>query len=51
LVCGSNKDYLLVLARDSKFSSIKTQEIIAKAKKLGFETDKLVMVPQEGDVE
>lgn len=51
LVCGSNKDYLWVLARDSKFSSIKIQELIAKAKKLGFETDKLVMVPQEGDAE
>lgn len=51
LVCGSDKDYLWVLARDSKFSFSKTKELIAQAKALGFDTDKLVMVPQEGDVE
>jgi apolipoprotein D and lipocalin family protein len=51
LVCGSDKDYLWILARDPKFSSETTNQLIAKAKSLGFDTDKLVMVPQEGDVE
>jgi apolipoprotein D and lipocalin family protein len=51
LVCGSDKDYLWILARDSKFSYSKTKELITQAKELGFDTDKLVMVPQEGDVE
>jgi apolipoprotein D and lipocalin family protein len=51
LVCGSDKDYLWVLAREPNFSSSKTQELIATAKELGFDTDKLVMVPQEGSVE
>lgn len=51
MVCGSSRDYLWILARHPKFSTNKTMELIAKAKELGFETDKLVMVPQEGDVE
>ncbi len=49
-VCGSVKDYSWVLAREPNFSNFKTQELITTAKELGFDTDKLVMVPQEGDV-
>ncbi len=51
MVCGSDKDYLWILARYPKFSYAKTTELIAQAKALGFDTDALVMVPKDGDVE
>lgn len=51
MVCGSNKDYLWILARNSKFNYEQTTALINRAKALRFETDKLVLVPQEGDVE
>ena len=45
LVCGPNKSYLWILAREPHMEESLKSELITKAKALGFETDKLIYVP------
>jgi apolipoprotein D and lipocalin family protein len=44
LVCGFNKSYLWILARQPHMEESLKSELIKKAKALGFETDKLIFV-------
>jgi apolipoprotein D and lipocalin family protein len=44
LVCGPNKSYLWILAREPHIEESLKVELINKAKDLGFETDKLIHV-------
>jgi len=44
MVCGPNKSYLWILARDPHIEESLKVELINKAKDLGFETDKLIHV-------
>ena len=44
LVCGPNKSYLWILARQPHMEESLKSELIEKAKALGFETDKLISV-------
>ena len=44
LVCGPNLSYLWILARDPKLDQQILDSLVAKAKSLGFETDKLIFV-------
>ena len=46
MVCGPNKDYLWILSRTPQLSYPIKQQLIAKAKELGFPTDKLIYVNQ-----
>lgn len=44
LVCGPNMSYLWILARDPKLDKAIVDKLVAKAKSLGFATDKLIYV-------
>lgn len=44
LVCGPNLSYLWILARDPNLDRQTVDRLIAKARSLGFETDKLIFV-------
>jgi apolipoprotein D and lipocalin family protein len=44
LVCGPQKSYLWILAREPHMEESLKFELIAKAKALGFETDKMIYV-------
>lgn len=44
LVCGPNKSYLWILARDPRMEASIKSALIEKAKTLGFETEKLIYV-------
>ena len=44
LVCGPKKSYLWILARKPYMEEFLKSELIAKAKALGFETDKMIYV-------
>ena len=44
LVCGPNMSYLWILARDPKLDKTIVDKLVAKAKSLGFATDKLIYV-------
>jgi apolipoprotein D and lipocalin family protein len=44
LVCGPNMSYLWILARDPKLDKVIVDKLVAKAKSLGFATDKLIFV-------
>jgi len=44
LVCGPNLSYLWILARDPNLDQRIVERLVAKAKSLGFETDKLIFV-------
>ena len=44
MVCGPNKSYLWILAREPHIEESLKVELINKAKDLGFETDKLIHV-------
>jgi apolipoprotein D and lipocalin family protein len=44
LVCGPNKSYLWILARQPHMEESLKSELIKKAKALGFETDKMIHV-------
>jgi len=44
LVCGPDKSYLWLLARSPKINEDTKNDLIAKAKAAGFETDKLIYV-------
>ena len=46
LVCGPNKSYLWILARDSEIKPELKDMLIAKAAALGFDTNKLILVDQ-----
>jgi len=47
LVCGPNRAYLWILSRESRLETAVRDRLVEKAKELGFDTDKLVFVPQE----
>jgi apolipoprotein D and lipocalin family protein len=42
LVCGPSRDYLWILARSRTLSPAVLQELIAEARQLGFDTDRLI---------
>ena len=44
LVCGPDKSYLWILARDPEIAEDIKNAILAKAAALGFETNKLIFV-------
>ena len=44
LVCGPNKSYLWILAREPHMEESLKSELINKAKALGFETDQMIYV-------
>jgi apolipoprotein D and lipocalin family protein len=46
MVCGPNKSYLWILAREPHMEESLKFELINKAKDLGFETEKLIHVTQ-----
>jgi apolipoprotein D and lipocalin family protein len=46
LVCGPNKGYLWILAREPRLEEPIKAELIQKAKALGFNTDTLIFVAQ-----
>lgn len=47
LVCGPNKSYLWILAREPKIKEDIKDMLIAKAAALGFETSKLIFVDHD----
>jgi apolipoprotein D and lipocalin family protein len=47
LVCGPNKSYLWILARDKTFSSLLIEGLIKTAGDLGFDVDKLIFVEHD----
>lgn len=44
MVCGPNRSYLWILARKPEMDDALRNDLIAKAKSLGFDTDKLIFV-------
>lgn len=46
MICGPNKDYLWILSRTSEPTYPIKEALVAKAKELGFATDKLIFVKQ-----
>ena len=46
LVTGENKDYLWILARQPNLDPAIYDQLVQKAKSLGYETDKLIKVDQ-----
>ena len=46
LVAGPDKSYLWLLSRSPKMNPAKQEELINKAKRLGFDTQRLVFVDQ-----
>ena len=49
MVCGPDKDYLWILSRTPQLTYPIKQELVSKAKSLGFATDKLIYVNQVPD--
>jgi len=49
LVAGPDRSYLWILARTPQLSYPVKQELVAQAKNLGFDTDKLIYVDQSSD--
>ena len=49
LVTGPNRDYLWILARDKHLPEALKQDIVQRARKMGFDTDKLIWTPQQRD--
>ncbi len=47
LVCGPDKSYLWILARDPKLEEETKNKLVAKAAALGFDTGKLVFVEHD----
>ena len=47
LVVGPDRDYLWILARERRLPEAVKAELLAKARQLGFATDKLIWVSQE----
>ena len=50
LVSGQDRDYLWILARTPQLTYPIKQHLIAQAKELGFDTDKLIHVKQSSEV-
>ncbi len=48
LISGPNKEYFWILARQPELEPALLQQLIEKAKSLGFATDKLIMVNHSG---
>lgn len=46
LICGPNRDYLWILARDKQLETPLMQHLVATAEQLGFDTSKLIFVEQ-----
>jgi apolipoprotein D and lipocalin family protein len=46
LVCGPDRSFLWIMARETKMEESVKSELIKKAKALGFETEKLLSVKQ-----
>jgi len=44
MVCGTNKSYLWILAREPHMEEFLKSELMNRAKALGFETDKMIHV-------
>lgn len=49
MICGPDKSYFWILSRTPQLAYPIKQQLVAKAKELGFETDKLIYVQQTGD--
>ncbi|PLX98102.1 MAG: lipocalin [Desulfuromonas sp.] len=49
LVCGPNRDYLWLLARQKKIDQELMQKLFAKAESLGFAVERLLIVRHEHD--
>jgi apolipoprotein D and lipocalin family protein len=47
MICGPDKSYLWILSRTPQLAEPIKQSLIAEAKKLGFETEKLIYVKHE----
>jgi apolipoprotein D and lipocalin family protein len=47
LVCGPDKKYLWILARQNNLDEAVVQELVTKAKSLGFNTDALIFVDHQ----
>lgn len=50
MLCGPDKSYFWILSRSPQLPYPIKQHLISKAKELGFETEKLIYVPQTADV-
>lgn len=50
LVAGPSRDYLWILARDRTLPADIRDQLVSKAKALGFATDKLIWVTQEREM-
>lgn len=50
MICGPDKSYLWILSRTPQLTYPIKQHLIAQAKELGFDTDKLIHVEQQGEV-
>lgn len=50
MLCGPDKSYFWILSRTPQLPYPIKQHLIAKAKELGFATDKLIYVPQSSEV-
>ena len=46
MICGPDKSYFWILARTPQLPYPIKQQLIGKAKELGFDTDKLIYVNQ-----
>ena len=47
MVCGPNRSYLWILARDPRLDPEKTSRLVEAARALGFDTDQLIFVSHE----
>ena len=50
MVCGPDKSYFWILSRTPQLAYPIKQDLIAKAKELGFATDKLIYVRQSSEI-
>ena len=50
MICGPNKSYLWILARTPQLTYPIKQHLIAQAKVLGFDTEKIIHVPQSSEI-
>ena len=50
MICGPDKSYLWILARTPQLTYPIKQHLIAQAKELGFDTEKLIHVPQNLEI-
>lgn len=50
MICGPDKSYLWILSRTPQLTYPIKQHLIAQAKELGFDTEKLIHVPQSSEI-